>query len=110
MVSPGYGSGSAESETSSTRSGRVASSGRSLRVVAQKRDAAVGDGLRLRFVFGQGKFFVEVLDIDEAIFVEAEARFGCRMRRTDSSMRAAEMRPDLTASSSEPWPRPEPEA
>ena len=57
MVSPGYGSGSAESETSSTRSGRVESSGRTLGCVAQQSDAAVGDALRVLGKFRQAECF-----------------------------------------------------
>ena len=79
--------------------------------VAEQSDSAVGDGLRLSFVFRPRKFFVEVVDIYETIFFEAEARFGlqdpsngfinARCRKCGRTLRLVRARP---------WPHPEPAA
>src|SRR5580658_8731254 len=47
-----------------------------MRIVSKQRYSTVGDGLCLSFIFRLCKFFVEVVDIYETIFVETKSRFG----------------------------------
>ena len=68
--------------------------------IAQQGDAAVGDGLRLRFVFGRPNFSLRRAMSTERFLFRPSRALAARMRRTDSSMRFSEMRPDFTASSS----------
>jgi len=77
----------------------VASSGKPMRGITEKRDAAIRNVLRLALPRHMPKFLVEGVRIDEAILFQCPTRaWACKIRRTEASSRLArDVRPDFMA-------------